>query len=455
VSRRSGTFFLLGALLAAGPPARPAAGQQPQPGQRISIDGIAAVVGNQIVLRSEVELALNQAAYERGLNPENLTPQQREQLRTQVLDELINNALILAKARRDSVTVTRSEVDRQVDNQITTVRERFGGEEGFQQALQAEGLSAVEFRRRLAGQAENYLLSQKLMQQANILRPTTVSRRDGAAWLRTNRDHLMVLRDIRLTPPEQEGDPDVAARARISDLRRRIVEGGEDFADLARRFSQDPGSTPEGGDLGTVPKGTYVQAVEAAAWSLPVGEVSEPIRSTFGWHLIQVLERTADQVHVRHILIRPSTGGNALQALADTIAAIRTALESGSDFIELVARWSDEPDAVASRGLFAIMPLPISPTASGLPPAWVQALQTMERGAWAGPLELTDAQGGNSIHFVQRVALDEEVIGQLLQHRFAQVESQVQNERRQAAVQAWFEELRHQTYVEIKKLSEH
>ncbi len=451
MSRRSGTLLLLGALLAAGSPGRPAAGQQPQPGQRVPVDGIAAVVGNQIVLRSEVELALNQAAYEQGLNPENLTPQQREQLRTQVLDELINNALILAKARRDSVLVTRSEVDRQVDSQIAMIRERFGGEDGFQEALQAEGLSLTEFRRRMAGQAENFLLSQKLMQQANIGRPTTVSRRDGAAWLRTNRDQLMVLRDIRLDPPGPEGDPDAAALARIVDLRRRIVETGEDFADLARRFSQDPGSAPEGGDLGIVPKGTYVAAVETVAWSLPVGEVSEPVRSSFGWHLLQVLERTADQVHVRHILIRPSGGGNALQALADTIEAVRTALVSGTDFRELVARWSDEPDAVTSGGLFAIVRLPISPTGSGLTPAWVQALQGLESGTWAGPLELTDAQGGSSVHFVQRVALDEDVIAQLLQHRFTQVESQVQNERRQAAVQDWFEELRRQTYVEIKK----
>jgi peptidyl-prolyl cis-trans isomerase SurA len=427
--------------------ARPAYGQQPE---RIPIDGVAAIVGSEIVLKSDVELGLNAILMQQGRDPSGLTTEERASLRDQVLENLINDALIVAKAQRDSVTVTRGEVDRQIDLRIEGIRGNFGGEEGFQQALAAEGMTLPEFRRRLYPQEENRLLMQKLWQEAGVIRLTTVSRREGADWLRAHRDDLMVLRHIRLDPPEVD-DPETMARRRAQDLRHRIVEGGEDFAALARSHSGDPGSAPEGGDLGTVPKGTFVTAFEDAAWNLPVGEVSEPVQTQFGWHLIQVLERTADRVHVRHILLRPATSSAALQALADTIAVIRSDLEQGRPFLDLVARWSAAPDAVARQGLFGLVLLPVSAQTSGLPPDWVSALQGLAVGAWTGPLELTGEEGMTSVYFLQRLALGEETIDLILRREFRQVEAQVQNERRQQAIEDWFQELRRQTYVEIKK----
>lgn len=105
-----------------------------------------------------------------------------------------------------------------------------------------------------------------------------------------------------------------AARARAAELRAQIV-GGADFAEIAGRESADPGSRAQGGDLGTFGRGQMVPEFDAAAFALPVGEVSQPIRTAFGYHLIQVQERTGEQVRARHILIEPKPDDAALDAL--------------------------------------------------------------------------------------------------------------------------------------------
>jgi len=104
---------------------------------------------------------------------------------------------------------------------------------------------------------------------------------------------------IRKTPTAADT---AAARDRALTLRQEIL-GGADFAEVARRESKDPGSAAQGGDLGTFGRGQMVPAFEEAVWSLPVNRVSEPVLTPFGYHLIQVQSRTADQARARHILV--------------------------------------------------------------------------------------------------------------------------------------------------------
>lgn len=105
-----------------------------------------------------------------------------------------------------------------------------------------------------------------------------------------------------------------AARARADAIRLELA-GGADFAAVAARESADPGSKDAGGELGTMTRGQTVPAFDAALFALPIGEISQPVETEFGFHVIQVHERTGDQVRARHILVAPQPNQAALDAL--------------------------------------------------------------------------------------------------------------------------------------------
>ncbi len=157
-----------------------------------------------------------------------------------------------------------------------------------------------------------------------------------------------------LEPVKAEAD----ALAKAFEARKRIVEDGEDFGEVAKEVSEDPGSAPDGGELGWISKGQTVAEFEDAAFSLPVGEVSQPVKTDFGFHLIQVEEKNeaGDQVRARHILIRIDTtppqeaqdaaAAKAMQKIEDAKARI----EAGEDFAAVAKEVSEDPVSAEKGG---------------------------------------------------------------------------------------------------------
>lgn len=417
-----------------------------QQGDAVPIEGIAAIVGNEIILQSEIQIQITILMAQQGIDPRTTPAERIEALGDQALNSLIDDKLLVARARRDTIEVERSEVDNAIDQRIETFRQNAGGEAGFQQALQAEEMTEQELRRRLRDQERNRLLGQKVLEAQNLRRPTPVSRRQAAEFIRDRGDELLiVLRHILLKPPE-DSDPVELARRRSVDLRERIVSGLEDFESVARRESEDPGSGQAGGDLGEFERGMMVPEFDEVVWVLPVGEVSEPVRTQFGWHLIEVISRTDDKVRARHILIRPDTAGAAINALSDTIGAIQAALESGIPFLELVARYSEAEDAVAGGGHYLTIARTDPNAVDAIPQEWVPAIQALEPGGWSPPVE-----DENGVHILQRMVVGAEAIDLVLQIDFPVIERTVQQIRMAEAIQEWLEELRRETYIEIKK----
>ncbi|MFO7768216.1 MAG: peptidylprolyl isomerase [bacterium] len=444
--------LLLSALTAPPAPAQVVeAGEGPQ-----LVDGIAAIVGSEIILKSEVELQLTMTLQQQGRSVEELSPQEQQELRSRILDQLIDESLIVERARRDTIEVSRSEVEDAIDQRIEQIRQGLGDEEALQEALRQEGMTLQEFRRRLRPTMENDLLRQKLMQELGIIgTPGPVSRREGARFLRENWQDMRAFRHILLTPPEGL-EPETAAKERILELREQIVAGEADFADLAREHSQDPGSARAGGDLGTAPRGSYVEEFEETVWNLPVGEISEPVRTQYGWHLIQVTERTEDEqgrevATVRHILLRPDSGGALSAALSQEVGRVREALMEGMPFTEAVSRFSQEPGAEERGGYLGIFLIPLASPQnaqvnSDLPQEWARELQPLEPEGWTGPLE--DEAG---LHFLQRMPLTDEAVDRVLRYDFPKVERLVNNQRTQEKIQEWLARLREETYIKIRE----
>ena len=416
-------------------------------GERQLVEGIAAIVGQEVILKGAVRLQVLISLQQQGVDPRTVTEAQFEALEAEALQVLIDETLIVARARRDTITVQRSEVEEQVNLRLQELRELTGGEAGLQQALAAEGLTELDFRKRLREQYENQLLQQKLIAgRPELNQRPTVSRREASAFVLDRGEELLfVLSRIRLIPPA-EADPVQIALERIQEIRNGIVAGELDFADAARNSSQDPGSAREGGDLGTFQRGTMVEEFDNVVFSLPVGEISEPIRTQFGWHLIEVIERTGEEARARHILIRPNVEGSALAALSDRIAEVRSALEEGTPFAAAASRFSEDEDAAGRRGYWLTLSRTDSRSLERIPEEWLPEIQSMEADSWSGPLEAEDG-----VSFLFRMPINRETVDLVLQYDFQAIEQTVWQVRRSEAIQAWLAGLREETYIEIKK----
>lgn len=319
-------------------------------------DGIAAVVNDDVILQSDVEEQLYLFLSRAQTQPDSAAV---DTLRRQVLDQLIDEKLIVAEAKKQGITVPDAEVEKEVGQAISDVKTRLGGEAGYQEQLAKENTTEDELRQKYRDEVRRQLLAQKLLQKELPQKPVTAA--EAEAYFKANTDKFpRVPAQLELQVIQVPLEPDSAAvaagKSKIVAAEKRI-KAGEKFARVATDVSEDPGSAHAGGDLGYIGRGALDQSIEDVVFSLPVGTMSEPVRSPFGWHLIQVLDRDtlktstgadslgddgkpAIEVHARHILIRvPVSDADAkrAQALADKARAEAMA---GTDFGALVRKYS-------------------------------------------------------------------------------------------------------------------
>jgi peptidyl-prolyl cis-trans isomerase SurA len=136
------------------------------------------------------------------------------------------------------------------------------------------------------------------------------------------------------------------ARTTIEELRKRIVEDGEDFSGLARKYSDDPGSATSGGDLGWQKRGTFVPEFEAMAYKLDKNQVSAVVETEFGFHVIQLIERRGNLIHCRHILLKPAITDADLTSAKAKLDTVRNLIRSNNiSFSEALKLHGDKNQA--------------------------------------------------------------------------------------------------------------
>jgi peptidyl-prolyl cis-trans isomerase SurA len=341
------------------PAAKPATARPAAPkgdGEGTRLDGIAAVVNEDVVLQSDVEDQLYQFVQQSHAQPD---PAQLDTLRHQILDQLINEKLIVAEAKRQGISATEVEINQQVDDALRQQKEALGGEQGFQNQLKAENTTEAQVRARYHDQAGRDIVTQRMIRKALPPKPATAT--EAETYFKAHPDKFPKRpADVRLQviqiPATADSATDAAGRAAAVAARQRIL-AGEKFAKVAGELSQDPGSSKSGGDLGYFTRGSMEPAFEQIAFSLKPGELSPPVRTPFGWHILEVIDRdtvktragrdsTDDkgapvlEAHVRHILIRvpvSDADGERARALAERV---RNEAVKGTDFGTLAHRYS-------------------------------------------------------------------------------------------------------------------
>jgi peptidyl-prolyl cis-trans isomerase SurA len=320
------------------------------------LDGIAAVVNDDVVLQSDVEEQLYLFLMRAQAQPDSATI---DTLRRQVLDQLIDEKLVVAEAKRQGVTVPESEINKEVDQAIADAKQRMGSTEAFQAQLGKENLTEAKLREKYHDEVQRQMLGQRLLQKQFPRKPVTVT--EAEAYFKAHPDKFPKAPvELRLSviqiPVEADSGRSARALTKIQAIRKRIV-GGEKFAKVAQETSDDTESARAGGDLGYFARGNTEPEFERAAFAQKIGELGPPVRSTFGWHLIEVLERdtmrTATgrdsldddgkpvlEAHARHILVKVVIDSTDILRARQLADRVHSEAVKGTDFTTLVKRYS-------------------------------------------------------------------------------------------------------------------
>lgn len=313
-----------------------------------AVDRIIAVVGESAILSSQVEEEIFTQRAAQGQAPKN--PTEFRAMCRQVISDLVDAEILVQVAQRDtSIHVEDQEVASGVDEQFRNVRQRFKSEVDFRNELLRSGFQTPEeYRRWLTDDQRKAALRNRLMsklQQDDKLKPVQPTEKEMQAYFAQFKERLpqrpatIGFRNIVIAPrPSAEAKAKTRAQA---DSIVRALRSGADFAIAARRFSQDPASAEQGGDLGWFRRGQMVPEFDAVAFAIKPGIVSEPTESAFGFHIIQVQRLQPAEVQARHILLMPEVtqaDADSAQALAMRVSA---AVQAGASFDSLSKLYHD------------------------------------------------------------------------------------------------------------------
>ncbi len=243
---------------------------------------------------------------------------------------------------------------------------------------------------------------------------------------------------------------------KLEDLRTRIVEGGEDFATLAKKYSDD-GSARSGGDLGWAKRGRYVPEFEAAAYKLDPMEVSPIVETQFGFHLLQMLERRGNSIRVRHILIRPEITDEDLDRAARTLDSVRTLILTDSmSFSEAVKRYSSEDMQSYNNDGRVVNPNTGDTffEIGDLDPDIYFAIDTLEVNDITAPFEFTSPTGESMFRLVQLQSRTAPHKADL-ELDYNRIMEAAKEAKKNEYVNEWIEERVRRTYIKVDPMYDH
>ena len=305
------------------------------------IDGVAAIIEEHIVLKSDLAQMVNMSVIQNRLDPEK-DIEKIKKLKTSVLESMIDQKIILKRAELDSVVVDEKEVDLALDQQIQMLVSQAGGEKKAEEAL---GQSIKSFRREFWYEMRDRLVSEKYQQ--GLINSIQVTRLDVLDFYRTYKDSLPTIPFkvkvkhclIKVKPSESSKKSSFLF---LKDIQSKI-EGGQSFSVLAEKHSQDPGSKSNGGSLGWVERGSLVKSFETAAFTSELKKVTNPVETEFGFHLIETLKKQGDKILVRHILNIPQKTEEDNKKHFQFATSLQTdSIKTIKDFIYFTKKFSDD-----------------------------------------------------------------------------------------------------------------
>lgn len=307
------------------------------------LDRIIAVVDKEIITESELNDRVTLLAMQNRIDAKS------PDLRKQVLEGMITEKLILAQAIIDSIEVSDDDVSRTLDQQVQNFIRQVGSEARVEQIY---GKSIGRIKREYRDEIRQQLLVQKIRQQRES--GVQVTRREAEEFFAAYKDSLpQVPEEYMLSHlflvPSPDSTVDAATRQHLQAIHDSIAAGG-DFAEFAKRYSVD-GTASNGGDLGWAKRGDYVREFEQTVFGLQPGQLSNVIKTQYGYHVVQLIERRGEQVRARHILLRIERGADSDSATVRRLRGFRQSVLNGTaTFAELARKYSEDEETKAQGG---------------------------------------------------------------------------------------------------------
>lgn len=372
-------------------------------------DRIVAFVGNEIILESELQEALDFVKIQSGTSlivDSNLTQQ--------VLDRLIDDRLILEEAKQETVFVSKAEIEDELENSIAALKNRFATIEEFEKALIEEGLDERVLRQRYRDEIRKRLTAQKLLAKKGLtniyIAPSEAKRfyqekKDSIAYVPGAVALAHIL--FRITP-----DPAAEQKAQIRSIEiYDILRRGGDFEEVARSFSDDERTRQRGGFLGELKKGELFEAVESVLFILKPEDISPPVRSPMGFQIFQILSKTKNRVKANHILVKiPITRADTLK-VEKLAGSVRKQVLAGAKFDSLAGIYSEDPETRGQGGFLGQFLI------KGLMPPFNAVVEKMQAEEVSQPI-----RSEHGIHLIKVIAKEEE---RLLS--FEEMQDQIRN----------------------------
>jgi len=371
--------------------------------QQKVLDRIVAIVGNEVILESDLNYQTYIFAIQNNLNPND------PNLKRYVLEEMINDKLILTRAIEDTIVVSDDEVDRQIEAQVQALVRQYGSERRLEEIY---GMPLGRIKRELREDVKKRLMIEKLKQQK--FGTLTVSGYEVEQFYNTYKDSLpevpetVELYHIMMIPkPVDSVEQAIYQKAKsILDS----IRAGGDFKYFAETYSDDKATAKDGGDLGWVRRGMFVKEFEEAVFRLQEGQISDVVRTQFGYHIIQLIERRGEQVHPRHILFKIPLTEESDKMVISKLEEIRYKIISKQGkFEEMAKKYSEDEQTRMQGGYLGMIPV------KELEPELKEVVSSLSDGDISQPIKM---KYGNSyafhslnphdnIHLQQRLGLND------------------------------------------------
>ncbi len=438
MSKYNGIFLVL-ALVSI---SRWAIAQEPQ-----VIDRVAAVVGSNIILESEIEMQYAQYLAQGNKASENF--------KCYILQQQLTQKLLAQQAAIDSIEVSEGEVDDNINSRLRYMSGQAGGQERLEQFLNR---SLLQYKEEMRPSIYEQLKANKMQQNivAGIdVTPLEVRRyfesldADSLPYFNTEVEvgELVVF-------PELTREEKKQFRDRAEDLRQQVIDGS-DFATIARLYSQDGGSAAYGGDLGFHTRDMMVKEYTAVSFRMKPGEVSPVFESEHGFHFLEVLERRGEEVRTRHILIQIKPTAASLERAKTRIDSIYgNVVNKKLDFYSAATLYSDNKETKYNGGMLLNMENQQSRTtlipADKLDASVFTAIDTLQPGEYSRPAQFTDRTGKTGYRFTYLKSRTPPHQANL-DMDFAKIKEAALEDKINRELSQWFEKRREVTFIDINE----
>jgi len=405
------------------------------------IDKIIAKVDNYIVLKSHLEKAyldyLSRGEFRSG------------DAKCQILEQLVVNKMLLAKAEIDSVEVADAEVQSNLSRRMEYMISQVGSREEIEKYYKK---SLDQIQAELFDDIKEQMTTQRMQEEITSdlkVSPAEVKKffnqipRDSLPFFSTEVTVGQIVRNAK--PGKKQKDE---VKQLMYELRGRILKG-ESFASLARQYSEDPGSAARGGELPFFKRGELAPEFEATAMTMKEGELSMPVETQFGFHLIELQEKRGNTFKSRHILISPKPSSEDFLRAEEFLDSLRTAIQNDSlTFMEAAKDYSDDQETSSNGGFFVDDTEAMRVSVEQLDPNIFFTLDTMETGTISKPMEFQLPDGSRAyriLYYKNRIPPHQAN----LKDDYQKIAAAALNDKRNRILSNWFEEARDKVYIEI------